>query len=348
MRRRHLLAGLGAALAAPAAIGAARAQQGLPVLDSLDDLARRLARHPAVPAAAVARLRRGEAGTFAVAGDRVVRTGPPVQRDDAWHLGSLTKAMTATLAARLVEAGAIGWDAVLTDHLALVPERWADVTLENLLTHTSGLPRNLPGPLTRRVRNRAHYARAALHLSVVSGKRGEFRYSNSGYTLAGAMLEDATGETWEALMRREVFAPLGMDGMGDGPPPAIHGHRRGPRAVAPGPGADNPQVIGPAGRLHAPPGAVLRFLRAHLDWDQDYLSADSWERLQLAQPGAYAMGWAIDGEGRLTHSGSNTLWWAMMEVDHAAGQAFFVAVNSGDATAVRKPVLQTVESLRTI
>ena len=75
----------------------------------------------------------------------------------------------------------------------------------------------------------------------------EFLYSNAGYVIAGAMLEQVTGESWEELIRTEVFEPLGMTRAGFGAPGSAdavdqpRGHRAGLfgglNAVAPGPRA---------------------------------------------------------------------------------------------------------------
>ncbi|UWQ22575.1 serine hydrolase [Jannaschia sp. W003] len=311
--------------------------------DSIETIAEGVARHPGVPGAAVG-LVTAEGARVAVAGKRQTLRGPATTEDDRWHLGSLTKAMTATLAARLVERGLLDWDTTVADLLP-EPGRYGDATLAALLAHRAGLPPNMPGPLARGAPSRDRFVRAALRLPIAGGTPGRFLYSNVGYVVAAAMLEAAAGETWEALMRREVFEPLGMTGAGFGPPPRNHGHGPGPRAVAPGAAdADNPALMGPAGTVHSGAADLAAFLAAHLAWDEGYLSPDSWERLQLDE--AYAMGWRVDDEGRLHHVGSNTLWWAVMEIDHAAGRALFVLVNAGDQRSVRAPVLEAVQALR--
>jgi CubicO group peptidase (beta-lactamase class C family) len=89
--------------------------------------------------------------------------------------------------------------------------------------------------------------------------RGEHLYSNGGYIVAGAMLEALTGQTWETLMEQELFQPLGITTAGFGAPgtSAVRdqpwGHLRSGGTwtpLSPGPGADNPAAIGPAGTVH--------------------------------------------------------------------------------------------------
>ena len=115
--------------------------------------------------------------------------GEPVADQDAWHLGSLTKSMTALLIARAVEAEAVDWE----DAVA------SDLSLEQLLTHTGGVPADLP--LLHRLRHlafpgtprsdRARYADWVLAQSRPN-KPG-FAYSNAGYVLAAHHLESETG-----------------------------------------------------------------------------------------------------------------------------------------------------------
>ena len=254
--------------------------------------------------------------------------GGPARPEDAWHVGSLTKAMTATLAARLVADGRIGWDARVGDWLE-ADKGWRDVTLAELLTHRSGMAANLPRWRAILRPARAGYVAFMLG-SAPSGERGAFLYSNAGYVVAGAMLEAAGGASWEDLIRAEVFDPLGMKGAGFDAPPDIRGHADGP--VPPGPRADNLPAMGPAGTVHATARDMLHFLAAHATRDPAFLPEGEWARLH-APVGDYAMGWNVSG-GVLSHAGSNTLWFARVRV--APGRAAFVAVNAGagaDGTA---------------
>jgi CubicO group peptidase (beta-lactamase class C family) len=333
-----LLAGL-ATLSASADVGA---------------VAARLAGDPSVPGAAVGWVTAGDSA-LSVAGRRVEGDGPQVATGDLWHIGSLTKSMTAVLAARLVEAGVIGWDStlgeVLGDRHPDMATAWRDVTLEELLRHASGMRAN--EPLVSRLWpgevSRAEYV-AQMLAGAPAGPRGGYLYSNAGYVVAGAMLEAAGGAPWEVLIERGVFGPLGMTSAGFGPPlgDQPQGHRptllRGLVPVPPGPGADNIAALGPAGRVHLSAGDMLIYLRAHLVRDPDLLTEDSWARLHRAEgPGDYALGWVAQ-DGMLRHSGSNTLWFAQMRLYPDDGIAVFVAVNSGAIDRVRGPVEAAAES----
>lgn len=293
----------------------------------------------------------------AVAGVRVLDEDALAVLGDAWHMGSLTKSMTATLAARLVEEGAITWDtrlgAVLGDAYPEMHADWQSSTLRALLTHLSGMGPNLQASSSRRLGDgpRSEYV-AEMLSDPPSVAPGEFLYSNAGYVVAGAMLEAVGGASWEELMETYVFAPLGIESAGFGPPQgdAIQGHTvgffGGLSAGGQGPAADNIPAMGPAGRVHMSAEDMLIYLRAHLIRDEAFLSAAAWDVLH-APVGEqdYAMGWGVGEDGSLVHSGSNTMWYAVAFVDPAAGLAVFVAVNSGDFDEVIEPVDEALRSL---
>lgn len=327
----------------------------IPASADLSEVAARLAAHPLAPGAVVGWVTAEEQG-LAVAGLRRADAAAEIAEGDLWHIGSLTKSMTATLAARMVEDGLIGWESTIGEVLGGVhpgmEAAWRGVTLEALLRHASGM-RASPGLLARLRQGdvaRADYVAARLNEGPV-GPRGGFLYSNAGYVVAGAMLEEAGGAPWEMLVAREVFGPLGMTSAGVGPPEGDQpqGHRgglfSGLRPVPPGPRADNIPALGPAGRVHLSEGDMLAYLRAHLVGDPGYLSADSWARLHRAEgPGDYALGW-VDVDGVLRHSGSNTMWFAQMRLYRAEGVAVFVAVNSAVLQEVRGPVEAAVDAV---
>lgn len=302
------------------------------------------------------------------AGVRARGSEAAIAPDDLWHIGSDTKAMTATLVARLAERGVVSWDDTVAEHLGNRVEEihpaYRDMTFRHLLSHRSGLDANpgmlaLVGFATNDAplgEQRLDYAANMLAREPAAQAEMEFLYSNAGYVIAGAMLEQVTGESWEDLIRAEVFEPLGMTSAGFGAPGSAdavdqpRGHRAGLfgglNAVAPGPRADNPPVMGPAGTVHASMSDIARFLTAHLDQPEDYLSADSWALLHTPPfGGEYAMGWGVGEGGRLQHAGSNTMWFVVVAVDPVAGEVRAVGVNDGRIDRVAGPVRDALQGL---
>jgi CubicO group peptidase (beta-lactamase class C family) len=139
--------------------------------------------------------------------------------DDLWHMGSCTKAMTATMIATLVEERKLNWDSTIEQSFPDYADRWPaqfrQVTLLHLLSHRSGLPSNLAwGSFPRETpletqRNEA--LRRLIPIQMVAKPGAKFEYSNIGYLVAGIMAERATKTGYEELMQRRVFQPLGMN-----------------------------------------------------------------------------------------------------------------------------------------
>jgi CubicO group peptidase (beta-lactamase class C family) len=236
-----------------------------------------------LPALAAAVVKNGEIIASGAVGTRRAGTISPVTIDDRFHIGSDTKAMTALLAGMLVDDGRIRWTSSVSEvfpELAatMVPDL-GDVTLEQLLSHTSGIPSDTEAheklvqqSFTQEKRNLdelRYWVIERLVTQPLQTKPGtQFAYANMGYVLAGAMLERVTGRTWEELIVERVFGRLQLTTAGLGPQstlgrvdaPLGHEPRQGGTAkpLLAGPGGDNPEVIGPAGTAHM---SVVDFAR---------------------------------------------------------------------------------------
>ena len=297
----------------------------------------------------------------AAIGVRAVGHTQSVTKEDYWHIGSDTKSMTATLIARLVEQGFLRYDDTMAKIFPGVAVRMNpalhDVTLQQLLSHTSGLP-----TLTRPEQLPAFYAvikgekgvraqRAAIADYYLVRKPatppGEFSYSNLGYIIAGAAAEERTGRTWEELIRSEVWKPLGIRSGGFGPPgksgrydqPLGHDRVDG-QWIAQDPGkpeSDNPVAAGPAGTVHMSLQDWLTFARDQLDGERGagkLLKAESYRRLHTPVVKNYALGWGVfrgaDGATELLmHTGSNGYWVADVRIAPKHDTIVLTAINAG-------------------
>lgn len=306
-----------------------------------------------------------------VAGLRCYGRDLPVAAGDQWHLGSCTKALTATLAARLVEKGVVGWDTtvgdVFGDAVPDVDDDWNAVSLTALLCHRSGAAKNFPEPLWEDVvrtggaprQQRRRLVEEVLRVPPAREPDTETVYSNAGYVIAGAMLEAIEDAPWEDLVRREVFLPLGMTRTGFGAPgtPGLLdqplGHVRAEHVWTPqpaGPAADNPPATGPAGTVHTTLEDWGRFARAHLRGErgeETFLAAATWKRLHAAAAGdgAYAPGFAIAEPGapggvQLRHLGSNGFWVAEISLSLERDYAVLLVTNVADDSA--EPAFQEI------
>ncbi len=269
----------------------------------------------------------------------------PVTLQDRWHHGSLTKAMTATLAAMLVEEGKLRWDTTLAEVFpAFAPQmhaQWRTVTLDWLCSNRAGAPEDLnPSGIWTQIGNFAgtptEGRRLLLEKLTVLAPRStpgtKYEYSNAGFSVAGHMLETVLGKPWEELLAERLFMPLEMTSAGFGVPATPRmidqpwGHQLAnsqPLPIAPGPGSDNPPAIGPSATAHCSVIDLAKYVAFHLAGEQGdtaWLKRASFQKLHTAVPNNanYAYGWlAVDrpwaGTGKaLNHAGSNTQWYSVI------------------------------------
>ena len=169
------------------------------------------------------------------------------------------------------------------------------------------------------------------------------------------MIEAVTGLSWEDALRREVLAPLGLTSAGFGPPgrPGAldqpRGHRETlfgpPEPVEPGPDADNPLVLGPAGTVHMSLCDLLRYVEAHGTQAPGFLRSDLWADLHRSRGDDYALGWYILDEARLAHAGSNGYWYALAGFRGTDGRAVAIVTNDPGRERVTGGALALVDTL---
>lgn len=288
-------------------------------------------------------------------GVRALGHPDPIAEADQWHVGSLTKSMTATVAATMVDDGTIGWDSTIGQVLSDLPARpeYGSVRLRDLLTNSSGMTPDattapswgsLATTALSLVEQRRLLAQEYLAMKPASPV-GTFNYSNAGYIVAGVMLETVTGKPWEQLISERLFQPLGMNSAGFGPPVgagpldepwghAIVDDGFGP--VPPGPDADNPSAMGPAGTVHADMADLVAYYQAHLRGamgSPSIVSTSAFDVLHAPAPGTdYACGWGViertwAGGTALAHEGSNNLWFASVWLAPAKGFGVLILTN---------------------
>lgn len=202
-------------------------------------------------------------------------TGVPVTTDTAFQLGSITKVWTATLVMQLVDEGRLDLDAPVTRVLPELrlsdPSLAETVTVRHLLTHTSGIDGDVPNDTGRGDDCLATYVDRLVEVPVNHPLGATMSYCNSGFVLAGRVVEALTGQIWDIAMKERVFEPLGLEQASTLPEQALlHraavGHLgEAGEELRPTPVWGLPRSLGPAGSVTAPVGDVLRFARMHLN-----------------------------------------------------------------------------------
>jgi CubicO group peptidase (beta-lactamase class C family) len=299
----------------------------------------------------------GQVMASAAHGERKKGSGVPIELGDRWHLGSITKSITATMIARLVESGQMKWTDTIGERFpdASIHEDWKSVTLQQLLTHTSGAPANFSLQVKRKkpaLGPECTQERRKAVMDVIAEKPAhppgeKYAYSNVGYTIAGAMAETATGVSWEDLVKREVFKPLELSDAGFGPPKSPSATLDQPRGhlrvlgwkVSADDDMDNTPIMGPAGAVHMTLSNLCKYATEHLRGELGagkLLTAETYKRLHTPKLQDYACGWVVKQPTSeiphtvYWHNGSNTMWYALVVFIPEKNMVVAVTSNDGD------------------
>lgn len=280
----------------------------------LEELIQGVGREYAVPALAAAIVRDGDIVAAAV-GVRRIDQDVPVDLNDRFHIGSVSKPISATVLAILVEKHLLDWRTtvaeVFPDLGSRVNTAYSGVTLEQLLSHRAGIVTweedqeiALAPSVTGSPKQRRRAAvRWLLTQSPLAAPGTKHIYSNAGYLIAAAMAEEVTGVAWEQLVLENLARPLGLKSLGFGWPTDVDaaqpwGHISSPSGFlprAPRESYEAGPLLGPAGDLHMSIMDLARFARLHLEGLRGrarLLSAQTFRKLHRPI-GDYALGWNV-------------------------------------------------------
>jgi D-alanyl-D-alanine carboxypeptidase len=329
---------------------------GLDDATSLQDVVERMLGPSRAPAIAAAVLRADGELETAVAGVRRVTGSDAVEVDEPFHIGSVTKPMTASVALRLHAAGVVDLEAPMADVLTDVEihASFASVTLADLLAHRAGVDALTQGEPDREQAWRdagedVPAQRSALVRDVLGSAPDiapgtAFSYSNGGYAVAAAVMAAASGRAWEDLVVEHVFEALGLDSAHLGwprlqSPDGVHGH-----FVV---GENRLLAIGdytitgplaPAGDVSMNMADLVAFGAAHLralDGDDAWLDPELAARMHTPADGSaqgYGWGWSIGRVGDRVvhqHNGSAGTYFVTLTLEPATGRVVAVAFNDG-------------------
>ncbi len=322
---------------------------------AMDDISADLAamiKSSGVPSLAAAAVFEGKIIAAGASGIRKQGSNKRVTISDKYHIGSCTKSMTAVLAAILVQEKKISWDTTIGEifRSKRVHPEYKKVTLAQLLSNTGGCPDDIGPRLWSKLwaargsytNQRMLLAEGVLAQPPSYSPGTEDRYSNAGFSIAGAMLEQAGRLPYERMLRDKLFTPLGMKTAGFRAPASLgkvdqpYGHN--PDPVEPEPAGDNPPAIAPAGAVHCSVVDFARYAAFHLGvHGKEILPADAIEFLHdpANGRGEYSMGWIITtrdwaGGKALTHTGSNTMFFSVIWIAPKRDFAVVAMCNTGE------------------
>lgn len=327
---------------------------GLPIHDPLEGIRQM----HGVPGLAAAVTHAGSMVVFDAVGVRSTDSQVPVTPHDKWHMGSITKSMTSTLLAILVQKYPFSVQPGMSIRDVFSDEAWyddleplfRDITLAELVAQRSGIVAH-PAPANAQLANgglsmiqrRREYTRHLGQVPVWDPNApgwfsGEiFYYHNGNFVVAAAMLEKIFGQPWEDLIADHLFDPLGMHDTGFGTDaldgvnqPAGH---RGDTSFVVDTG-DNVPGLGPAGTVHTTLVDLAKYARLHITGNEGavVLTQATRDMLQTPYPTGLGYNWGFDNQSvgsgvQLWHNGSNLLWYAELLIRPDEGFAIMAATN---------------------
>ncbi|WP_214411253.1 serine hydrolase domain-containing protein [Sphaerisporangium fuscum] len=258
-------------------------------------------------------VRRGEVLARFAAGEADEEKHIPIRPDTVFRVASVTKQFTSMVVLKLRDRGLLGLDDTICPYLVpayikTCPKAWRPITIREIITHTSGIPdiQNLPGfyarlsqpTTTRRLIQRF----VDVPLDFKPGTSWE--YSNSGYILAGAIIQKVTHKPYGTVLHDEITGPLDLPhtGYSRGNPP--DGYAKGYFTVgSPAPPINGSEVFSAAG-LYSNVDDLVR-------WDRSFgaylVAPPATDRLAFTPQAkcppngclnlpssAYAFGWLVD------------------------------------------------------
>ncbi len=331
-----------------------------------------------LPGLAVGVIEDGKVVYKRTAGERIAGSGDLVDTRTLFKIASNSKAMTASVLARLVDAGKLQWDDPVHKHLPQFRmfDPWVtrNMRVADLLVHNSGLPEGGGDLMLWPEPN--HFTRADIiaglgHIKPAYGFRAGYAYDNLLYVVAGEVAAAVAGVSYEELVRREIFTPLGLqcrvgqwqrtDSDNIAQP---HAHKDGRNVPYSEDGAVVPEITSAAA------GGIRCSLDDMLHWARNWLVPDArqlkWlspaQRREMWTPRtpmpvserrrerdnthyyAYAYGFRVadvDGEWTVSHTGTLSGMYSVMMLlpDRRSG---FVMLTNGNGAAARSVLTEAL------
>ena len=252
----------------------------------------------------------------------------PATAETIFAVGSITKSFTATALGILVDEKKLSWDTpvrkYMSDFRLRDPLASEHATARDLLCHRTGLPRHDNSWYGRELERKALFKRLR-RLAPSKDFRSCWQYQNMMFMVAGLLVEELSGLSWEQFVRERVFQPLGMDGASfytdqeamqnrAARPYRLKGRRccRAP--------LDSHSIIGPAGAIVASAADMAKWIAFNLQIGKagakQIVSPATLKQIHTPQIavdepapwpempcGTYALGWQVQ-----SYRGHLTLW----------------------------------------
>jgi CubicO group peptidase (beta-lactamase class C family) len=213
----------------PNALATSPAPSGDPSVAAIESYLQGLAKKGKFTGAATV-VRRGQVLARFAAGKADEAKNIPNRPDTIFRIASVSKQFTATIMLKLRDQGKVKLDDTVCPYLVPTyitscPAAWKPITIREILVHSSGIPdiSEMPDffPKLSRPTTPKEIISRFVHKSLDFKPGTNWKYSNSGYILAGAIIEKVTGKGFGDVLREQITAPVGLPhtGYSDGDPP---------------------------------------------------------------------------------------------------------------------------------
>ncbi|MEN0051749.1 MAG: serine hydrolase domain-containing protein, partial [Bacteroidota bacterium] len=323
---------------------------------NLQELAEHLRKKNNIPGMAIAVIKADTILEISTLGYRRAGHADTIQLNDLFHIGSNTKAMTAFVAAHLVEEGLLDWSLRFVE---LYPNwkneidssHW-DITLSGLLSHRAAIKPYwteeefdslglIPIHAETTSDRRREFSKYVLNEPPTIPDSIGFRYSNAGYSVAAQMLEKASNLTWEELLLKVFNEDLNLD-IGFSWPNKINenqpwGHWKEDRKLSACPPDDdyNIDYLEPGGDVHISLPNYCKYIQLNmqgLQGQDNYLSSSTYDLLlNDHKDTTYAYGWANfiqDDHHYSWHAGSAGTFLTQAFIDKTQSVAYVIMMNT--------------------
>lgn len=257
--------------------------------------------------------------------------------DTRFDIGSVTKQFTAAAILQLAQESKLNLHDLVNSHLGpYASDRWAKVTIHQLLTHTSGIPsiyqteQGLPIFFPEEIPVKLNELISRFHDAKLLFKPGEeFSYSNSGYVLLAAIIEQVTQLSYRQFMEKNIFSRYGLADMSfeydSSSAIPFYGYRAD--LSSPAPHYHYSWSIG-GGGLYATAKDLSKWL--HIIQSDTFLTSSlKAEYLSSHTNTGYGYGWQITRKGRIEHDGGTAGFTSLVSFDPTSGHQIVVLSNRG-------------------
>ena len=259
-----------------------------------------------------------------------------------FELASLTKQFTGAAILILAQTGKLNLDDPATKYYPQAPESWKQITIKQLITHTSGLPNNEIRDFNKGIC--VPYTEEEL-LATFKNRPLKFKpgadwaYTNTEYYLLAYIIQSVSGETYADFLLHNVFQPLGMSASGFASTLAIvpqmaEGYARDGKSLRHRDYFDRSLELG-AGGVYSTPSDLLRWNEALNE--EKLLNQKSLDLMfRPSSPGNYGFGWFIEKKPRTKayHEGSDP-GFAAFEIRYPEERAFVIVLSNLEDAPVR-------------